>query len=107
MIRDLEAAVLAAVAQLDPDAYGVAIRERVGELLGGGRPSVGTIHLALERLERRGWLESSFGEPTPVRGGRSKRLFTVTAAGARELARARREIAARAQALGASRGPAS
>jgi DNA-binding PadR family transcriptional regulator len=105
MIRDLDAATIAAVAQLQPDAYGVAIRERVGELLGRA-PSIGTIHLALTRLEREGLLRSRAGDPTPVRGGRAKRLFTVTAAGGRALERAQRLAKDRAQALERSWRPA-
>ena len=51
MIRDRDAAVLAAVAQLAPEAYGVVVRERVGELL-GTTPSVGTVHRVLTAFER-------------------------------------------------------
>jgi DNA-binding PadR family transcriptional regulator len=99
MIRDLDGATLAAVHQLGSDAYGVAIRTRVGELLGGRPPSIGTIHLSLTRLERSGFLRARFGDPTPVRGGRAKRLFALTAAGARALAQARHELGGRARAF--------
>ena len=99
MIRDLDAATLAAVAQLHPDAYGVAIRARVGMLLGGRAPSIGTIHLTLTRLERQGLLRARAGDPTPVRGGRAKRLFTLTSAGARALESAQKLAQERAEAL--------
>jgi DNA-binding PadR family transcriptional regulator len=96
--HDRDWAVLAAVAQLGPEAYGVTIRQRVGEML-GRVPSVGTVHHALTRLEAAGLVEGRTGEPTPRRGGRAKRLFRMTAAGARALDRARAEARARARAL--------
>lgn len=105
-MRDLEAAALAAVAQLAPDAYGVSIRARVAELLGGKPPSIGSMHLALRRMERRGWLRARPGEPSPVRGGRAKRLFTLTAAGAHALERAGRDAEERAKALARAWRPA-
>lgn len=98
MIRDLDAAVLAAVAQLAPEAYGVVVRERVGELL-GTPPSVGTVHRVLTAFERKGLVRARAGEPTPVRGGRARRLFTLTAAGERALARAREQARERAASL--------
>ena len=97
-IRDIDAAVLAAVAQLAPNAYGVAIRVRVGLML-GHEPSIGAIHLALTRLEHEGMLRARTGEPTPVRGGRAKRLFSLTAAGSRALEQAARTVEQRAGAL--------
>jgi PadR family transcriptional regulator PadR len=105
MIRDLEGALLAAVAQLAPEAYGVAIRARTGELL-GRTPSIGTVHQGLARLEREGLLTARMGEPTPVRGGRARRLFTLTGAGALALAEARRTLADRAEGLSREWRPA-
>jgi DNA-binding PadR family transcriptional regulator len=105
-LRDLDAAALAAVAQLAPEAYGVAIRARVGELLGGKPPSIGWTHLALRRMERNGLLRARLGDPTPVRGGRAKRLYTLTAAGARALHHASRAAEARADALARTWRPA-
>jgi DNA-binding PadR family transcriptional regulator len=99
MLWNLDAAVLAAIGQLAPDAYGVAIRARVGELL-GTTPSVGTVHRVLTAFETKGLVRARTGDPTPVRGGRAKRLFTLTAAGQRALQRAR--AAAREQAASLS-----
>jgi DNA-binding PadR family transcriptional regulator len=95
----LDAAVLAAVAQLSPDAYGVTVRERVGRMRAGRPPSTGTIHLALTRLETAGLLAARASDPSPVRGGRAKRLYSVTAEGARALERARAEAERHAAAL--------
>jgi DNA-binding PadR family transcriptional regulator len=53
----------------------------------------GSVYVALDRLERKGYLTSRFGDPTAERGGKAKRLFTVTADGRRALAAAERAIA--------------
>src|SRR5262245_41189887 len=95
-ILDLDATILAAVAQLGDEAEGVAIRERAGRLLGGRAPSVGTTYLALSRLERGKMLRARIGDPTPVRGGRGKRIYVLTAAGVRALERARHSARERA-----------
>ena len=40
--------------------------------------SPGAIYTALDRLERRGFVRSEFGDPTPERGGRAKRFYVAT-----------------------------
>ena len=64
------------------DAYGVPIAEEI-ERTGGRRAALGAIYAALDRLERNGLVSSVLGEPTPERGGRAKRFFTVTPQGLR------------------------
>ncbi|MEZ5317828.1 MAG: ABC transporter permease [Vicinamibacterales bacterium] len=48
--------------------------------------SMGAVSAALDRLEQKGFARSSVGEPSPVRGGKGKRLFSVTAQGVRDAA---------------------
>ncbi len=43
--------------------------------------SLPAVHVVLKRLEKKGWVDSRFGEPTAERGGRRKRLYRATAAG--------------------------
>lgn len=43
--------------------------------------SLPAIHVVLKRMEKKGWVESRFGEPTAQRGGRRKRLYQPTPAG--------------------------
>jgi len=43
--------------------------------------SPGAIYTALDRLERRGFVRSEFGDPTPERGGKRKRVYRMRAAG--------------------------
>lgn len=56
------------------------IEERTGRNI-----SIGAVYATLERLEGKGYVSSSIGEPTPERGGRAKRIFHVEAAGKRAL----------------------
>lgn len=75
-----EDVVLNAIFHLRDNAYGVAIRRRVGEL--NGKPAaVGAVYTTLSRLEKKQLIESRTGEPTPKRGGRRKRYYTVTTTG--------------------------
>ena len=61
-----------------------------------GKRSVllGAIYTALDRLEENGLVTSSYGDPTPERGGRAKKLFSVTPAGLAAIRRTRRAFMA-------------
>ena len=83
-LGELEQLLLFSLVALGDEAYGVTVRELI-ESETGRAPSPGAIYTGYERLERRGLVESSMGEPTPVRGGRPKRYYTLTAKGARAL----------------------
>jgi DNA-binding PadR family transcriptional regulator len=84
MLGELELIVMLAALRLGKDSYGVSIQQAV--LKATGRDlTLGTIHKTLVRLEAKGMLRSRIGEPTPVRGGRRKRCFDLTAAGRRAL----------------------
>jgi DNA-binding PadR family transcriptional regulator len=84
----LEAAILLAVVQLGSDAYGATVRREVSARR-GREYTVGAIHTTLQRLEDKGLLVSWTGEPLPVRGGRARRYFRLTAAGVDALDAAR------------------
>jgi len=88
-LGEFEQSVLLAVAHLRGTAYGVPIRQEIERRT--GRPiAVGALYTALGRLERKGYVSSKMSDPTPERGGRSKRHFTLRAAGAAALRRSRR-----------------
>jgi DNA-binding PadR family transcriptional regulator len=89
----LELATLLAVARLGEDAYGLAVRADLSERTGRDY-SVGAVYTTLQRLEDKGFLRSRSSAPLPVRGGRSRRHFSVTAAGSRALRDAERNAAA-------------
>jgi PadR family transcriptional regulator, regulatory protein PadR len=88
----LELAALLAVARLAEDAYGLSIRRDLAARTGRDY-SVGAIYTTLQRLEDKGMVASQASAPTPVRGGRSRRHFTVTGAGAQALRDAQRHAA--------------
>jgi PadR family transcriptional regulator PadR len=85
-IGDFEQLILMALIRLGSDAYGVSLRSEI-EARTGRAISPGALYTALDRLETRGFVSSRLGDPTPERGGKRKRLYTVQPAGARELAR--------------------
>ncbi len=52
--------------------------------------SVSAVHSTLRRLQEKSLIALKLGQPTNKQGGRSKRLFRVTAAGKRTLSSARK-----------------
>ena len=92
VLGSLELAALLAVARLKDDAYGLAIRSDLTDRTGRDY-SVGAVYTTLQRLEDKGLLTSRYSDPLPVRGGRSRRHFSLTGAGARALRDAERHAA--------------
>jgi DNA-binding PadR family transcriptional regulator len=87
-LGEFEQTVLLAIVHLGEDAYGVTIRREI-EKRTGRHIAVGALYTALDRLERKGYVTSCASEPTPARGGRAKRHFTIKSAGARALKQSR------------------
>jgi PadR family transcriptional regulator PadR len=85
-IGDFEQLILLALVRLGQDAYGVTIRQEI-ESRAARTVSPGALYTALDRLEKRGFVSSRLGDPTPERGGKRKRLYTLQPAGERALAR--------------------
>lgn len=77
---DFEQQVLLAVWRLADDAYGASVREEL-ETRTGHDIAHGAVYVTLTRLEKKGLVRSHLADPTPVRGGKSKRYFRITAAG--------------------------
>jgi len=80
MLGEFEYLLLTAAARLGDDAYGAAIREEI-ETATGRRCSIGALYTTLDRLEKKGLLKTWMGEATPQRGGRAKRMVSVTTKG--------------------------
>lgn len=59
------------------DAYGINVHEEL-EAHAKRRISRGAVYLTLDRLEKKGLLESLLTDPTPERGGRGKRCYALT-----------------------------
>lgn len=80
LLTDFELMILLAVLRVGDDAYGVRIARELEETAGRSA-QLAAIYAALDRMESRGLVGSTLGEPTPERGGRAKRLFRVTPKG--------------------------
>jgi PadR family transcriptional regulator, regulatory protein PadR len=88
-LGEFEEIVLLTIALLFDDAYSVAVLEEMERRMERSM-SIGSVHRTMQRLEEKGLVNSRFGEATSERGGRRKRLFTLTPAGERSLSEARK-----------------
>jgi DNA-binding PadR family transcriptional regulator len=88
-LGEFEQVTLLAILRLGDDAYGVTIRAEIAECTGRD-PAPGALYTTFDRLQQKGLVTSRLGDPTPQRGGRAKRFFTVTAAGIQAVANAQR-----------------
>jgi PadR family transcriptional regulator PadR len=82
-LGQLELMVLLAVIRPARDAYGVLISRQIAEK-SGREVALASVYAALERLEKKGLVISTLGEPTAARGGKARTYFTPTATGLRE-----------------------
>lgn len=80
-----ERSVLAAVAHLRDNAYGVSITDEVSKRE-GREVAYGGVYVALDRLKYKGFVSSKMGEPSAERGGRRKRFYDLTGKGKAALA---------------------
>jgi PadR family transcriptional regulator PadR len=85
LIGQFEQLVLTAILSLGEKAYGVTIHDAVGALAAPKTVSLGSVYATLDRLEEKGLIESWLSDPTPERGGRSKRHYRLQTAGERAL----------------------
>lgn len=79
-LGELEELVLLMVALLGKEAYGVSITEELRKQA-GREISISAAHAVLHRLEEKGFVKSRMGGSSAERGGRRKRLFSITAYG--------------------------
>jgi PadR family transcriptional regulator PadR len=79
-LGEFEELILTLVAALQEDAYGAAITEEI-EVRLKRTVTLSAVHVTLYRLEDKGYIKSKVGGATKERGGRRKRIFTVTSAG--------------------------
>ena len=90
-LGEVEQLVLLAVLRLEGTAYAVPIRDLIKREthLALAR---GSIYITLDRLERKGLVESHMSEPTPEPGGKARRVFRIRPAGVAALRAARRAV---------------
>jgi len=86
-----ELIVLLAVLRQADEAYGVPIARAIEEST--GKPVIlASVYNTLDRLEQKGLVRSTIGQPTAERGGRAKRYFSITSSGLREVRAAKKAL---------------
>ena len=83
-IGEFELYVLLALAHLGDQAYGVTIRREI-EARTGRTIAIGAVYATLARLHEKGLVHFRLSDPQPLQGGRARKYFTLTAAGAHAL----------------------
>jgi PadR family transcriptional regulator PadR len=79
-LGEFEELILTLVAALQDEAYGAAIAMKIEKDL-KREITLSAVHVTLYRLEDKGYIKSSLGGGTNERGGRRKRIYTITSAG--------------------------
>ena len=86
-----ELLVILALLRQGDEAYGVPIADAIAQST-GKQVILASVYNTLERLEEKGLVRSTLGQPTPQRGGRAKRYFSITTAGLREVRAAKKAL---------------
>jgi DNA-binding PadR family transcriptional regulator len=94
-LGQFEQMVLTAILALGDNAYGVTIHAKVEDLSSPRKIARGAVYATLDRMEDKGLIASWMSEPTPERGGRSRRHYRLEKPGEKAL----RESAKQAQRL--------
>ncbi len=87
-LGDFEETILLLVGILDEEAYAFKVAEKF-EIQAERNVSIGAVHSTLSRLADKGFLTSEMGQPSAERGGRRKRIYTITAQGQKVLVASR------------------
>lgn len=83
-LGEFEEVILLLVGILEQEAYALKVADEF-ESQTGRKVSIGATHSTLDRLSKKGFLTSEMGKPTALRGGRRKRIYTISASGQRAL----------------------
>jgi DNA-binding PadR family transcriptional regulator len=88
LVTRTEELIMLAIWQLKENAYCVPIRRRISEITGDAW-SLGSVYMPLDRLVKKGYLDSYLSDATPERGGRQKRIYRLTPEGRKALLKVR------------------
>lgn len=77
MLTKFEEQILMAVWKFDGEGYGVNIFQYLEKII-EKRITMGAVYDTMERLRKKGHLETFMGDPTPVRGGMRKKFYKIT-----------------------------
>jgi PadR family transcriptional regulator PadR len=97
-LGEFEQIVLLALLRLGDAAYGMAVRREI-ESRTSRHVAIGAVYATLDRMEKKGLVKSSLGDPSPERGGRAKRSFRLTALGSASLKQSQRSLKQMTQGL--------
>ena len=87
LLGEFEQLVILALFRLGAGAYGATIRREI-EARTGRDLAISAVYVTLARLEDKGLIVSHVGDPTPQRGGRRRKHFTLRPSGRRALSQA-------------------
>lgn len=90
-LSEFEHLILAAALRLGDDAYGAALMREIEERT-GRKVQAGSVYVSVQRLEEKGLVACTLGDPDEGRSGRPKRYVTPTPAGVRALAEHREAL---------------
>lgn len=90
-LGEFEQFLLLAILRLGDNAYGSTIRQLLADSISRD-VTIGALYTTLERLEKKGLVESRMGESTSERGGRAKKYFKVSAQGQAALKRSKQAL---------------
>ena len=90
-LGEFEQMLLLAILRLGNEAYGTTIRQLLADNINRD-VTIGALYTTLERLEKKGMLDSKMGEATTERGGRAKKYFEVSAKGQHALKRSKQAL---------------
>lgn len=91
LLGEFEHLVLLAVLRLGDDAYGMRVRRELAERTSRDT-TIGAVYATLDRLQDKGLIAATVGDPTPERGGRARKTFHLTASGIAAVNRSQREL---------------
>ncbi len=80
LLTKKEELIMLSILQLKEKAYLVSILEHLNDTTSRNF-LLTAIHVPLTRLEKKGFIESAFGESTATRGGRRKKIYRLTKEG--------------------------
>ena len=89
-LGEFEELVLLVVAMMKDQAYGLMVCEEIKNQINRST-SIGAVHATIDRLEKKGFVETFLGGSTKERGGRRKRLIRLTNEGRLILIKSRDE----------------
>ena len=90
-LGEFEQLVILAILRLGSNAYGVPIVNEIQKRTGRS-VSRAAVYIALRRMQGKGLVSSRMADPTPERGGRAKRYFSVEPAGLELVRESRRAL---------------